>query len=133
MRKAARWFRKEIDILFPKAYPRWMPKFKKWFIVRDYHKPQPGVGEYDAIAGKHFIVVKVLEENGVPAELTGRTIRALRILVHEGTEYSNLNNAYREADKREEDRARAAARYAKTGKQEFYKWVAHLKTKRTFS
>ena len=139
MRKADTAFAKELKRRIDKRMePYWSDRWKKWMIVSHFlpngarcERPVKGITEYDPILGRHFVVNKVLEENGKPLELTPRVIRGLEIL-KQGKEV-RLDRALRKADQEELERSRRHDREAELGKKEFTKWVHRLDTSKTFS
>jgi len=133
MRTPEHWFLEDLKLINPKVYPHWSSRYKKWFIVKDFHKRIGGLTYYDPVAGKNFIVEVVLEdEKGKAVPLDGKVLRALRKMSYEK---NNLRfyNFLNEVDKEEEERAEKAQKIRREMQADFLRKANKFMTKTVFT
>jgi len=127
-----RCFVKELQLIAPGVYPLWFEDYKKWFLVRDYHRRVPGITEYNPTTGKHYIVELVLEdEQGNPIPLDGRLLHALRLLRYEKYTYKLKELIDRRKAPKEKERKRAKEQLNERA-NELLKMVYRLMHTKTF-
>jgi hypothetical protein len=128
-----------IGHIAPGLYPRWFPGWERWLIVKDWPRLVPGMTEYDAVAGKHYMIELVLEdENGQALELDTRVVETVGKLVREkerlsGPDGFSVEKFCKEMDDQEDIEILKARKVRDEAIAEFFKTLWRHEHQMTFS
>lgn len=118
-----------ISHIAPGLSPRWFPGWERWLIVKDWPHRVPGITDYDPVAGKHYVIELVVEdENGRALELDSRVVETIGILVRERERLSgpggfSVEKFCKEMQDREDIEILKAKKVRDEAVAEFYKAI----------
>lgn len=138
-RTPPKWIVEAIRNIAPGLYPRWFPDWERWLIVKDWPHQVPGITDYDPVAGKHYVIELVLEdENGNGLELDARVVETIGLLVREkerlsGPDGFSVERFCKEMDDREDIEVLKARKARDEAIAEFFKTLWRHEHQVTFS
>jgi len=122
---APNWIARELKFMNPEFRPFYFGRYGKWMIVRDAPRLIGGMGDYDPISGKTFIVEMVIEDrHNRPLPLDRNALEAARECYYDrhSRPYSFYYHRMRQRQWKREERAQRERELAfKDGGREIHK------------